>query len=124
MWVIIQGIPLNTSQKELQRFLKRQLGHKRWFGLPLRQPIRLKSAAILRMTDRLTGKVECHGLAQLETLDRDIEALRTLNGHQLHGRRVTVRKYYHRSARPQRGGRNMPSLKSERRRLDLHIEMS
>ncbi|WP_029134462.1 RNA recognition motif domain-containing protein [Sedimenticola selenatireducens] len=124
MWVIIQGIPLNTTQKELQRFLKRQLGHKGWFGLPVRQQTRLKSAAILRMTDRVTGIVECHGLAQLETLDHDMETLRTLNGHQLHGRAVTVRKYYHRSARPQGARRNIPSLKSERRRLDLHVEMA
>jgi hypothetical protein len=123
MWVIIQGIPLDTTQKELQRFLNRQLGHKRWFGLPVGQRNRLKSSAILRMTDRVTGDVECHGLAQLDTAERDDETLRNLNGHLLHGRRVTVRKYYHRAARPRGTGRIAGSLRLERRRANLHIEM-
>lgn len=123
MWVIIQGLPLHTTQEELQRFLNRRLGQKRWFGLPVRQTNRLKSSAILRMTDRATGDVECHGLAQLETAERDEETLRNLNGHQLHGRQVTVRKYYHRAAMPRGAARIAGSLRSERRRADLHIEM-
>jgi len=124
MWVIIQGIPLKTTRKELRRFLKRQLGNKRWFGLPIRQQRRLKSAAILKMTDRLTGEVEYYGLAQLETRDHDEEALRTLNGHRLHGRTVTVRKYYHRSAKTHQPGRQSRPSRPERRRLDLHVEMA
>jgi hypothetical protein len=127
MWVIIPGIPLSTSQSELRQFLNRRLKRKGWLGLSIRRRNRLKSYSILRMTDQLTGSVECHGLAELETAGRDEETLRNLNGHQLHGRTVAVRKYYHRStkARPVAypEGRGSPSGRPERRRPELHIEM-
>jgi hypothetical protein len=66
-------------------------------------------------------------LAELETAGRDEETLRNLNGHQLHGRTVAVRKYYHRSTRAPRVAhleeRGSPSGRPERRRPGLHIEM-
>ncbi|WP_260291267.1 hypothetical protein [Sedimenticola hydrogenitrophicus] len=127
MWVIIQGIPPSTSQSELRQFLNRRLKRKGWLGLAIRRRNRLKSFSILRMTDRQTGSVECHGLAELETAGRDEETLRNLNGHQLHGRTVAVRKYYHRSASAHREAlkkeRESQFGRPERRRPGLYIEM-
>lgn len=120
MWVIIQGIPPGTSQRELRQFVNRRLSRRGWLGLTMGRHNRLKSFSILRMTERLTGAVECHGLVELETAGRDEEVLRKLNGHQLHGQRLTVRKYYHRSNRARRESR---PAQAERRRPDLLIEM-
>ena len=127
MWIIIQGIPLSTTQKELNQFLNKQISCKGWFRFSSKAEIRLKTISILRMTDRASGDIECHGLAELETEKPEEEALRLLNGHQLGGRTIPVRKYYHRASRAvqrdkQRSGRT-PLDQIERRRPSLHIEM-
>ncbi|MCW8889222.1 MAG: RNA-binding protein [Sedimenticola sp.] len=127
MWIIIQGIPLTTTQRELNQFLNKQISCKGWFGLSSRSDFRLKTFSILRMTDRASGEMECHGLAELETARPEEEVLKQLNGHRLHGRVITVRKYYHRSSRSiqrmdQMGGPS-GSEHNERRRPYLHIEM-
>ncbi|WP_428623385.1 hypothetical protein [Sedimenticola sp.] len=123
MWIIIQGIPLTTNQQELQQFLSQRLKCGSWFGLPFKRRSGLKSVSILKMTDRLTGEVECHGLAELDTLTPNEETLRSLNGHPFRGRRVTIRKYYHRSSKPAQKVRGSQPVQPERRRPDLHIEM-
>ncbi|TVO74246.1 hypothetical protein [Sedimenticola selenatireducens] len=127
MWIIIQKIPLTTTQRELNLFLNKQINGNRWFGLSSNQQTRLKSFSILRMTDRTSGEIECHGLAEVETSKPEEEMLRVLNGHQLHGQTIAVRKYYHRSnistqTAHTKSTSSFPGLR-DRRRHSLHIEM-
>ncbi|MCW8921575.1 MAG: RNA-binding protein [Sedimenticola sp.] len=127
MWIIIQGIPLTTTQRELNQFLNNQLNGRSWLGFNRNPAIRLKSFSILKMTDRSSGTMECHGLAELETKKPDEETLQALNGHQLQGRTIAVRKYYHRSSRriaKRDANQGLCSpVQQERRRPYLHIEM-
>ena len=128
MWVIIQRIPLSTTQRELNLFINKQLDSRGWFGLAFNQKTTLKSFSILKMTDRLTGSIECHGLAELDTTTPEEDTLKALNGHQLHGKTVAVRKYYHRSStRPQdlssSHNDGLIAELQERRRPNLYIEM-
>jgi len=124
MWVIIQQIPPATTNQELSRFISRRLGRRGWLRTSLGKHNGLKSHSILRMTDRVTGIVECHGLAELADDRPEEETLKSLNGHRLNGRRVSVRKYYHRGG-PSRASEQavLPAGIRERRRTDLHIEM-
>lgn len=127
MWVIIQQIPAATTSQELSRFLSRRLGRRGWLRTSLGRHNSLKSFSILRMTDRVTGSVECHGLAELVDDRPEEETLKSLNGHRLNGSPVSVRKYYHRSS-PVHATRasqalQLPGGTHERRRPDLHIEM-
>lgn len=124
MWVIIQQIPTATTNQELSRFISRRLGRRGWLRTSLGKHSGLKSYSILRMTDRVTGIVECHGLAELADDRPEEETLKSLNGHRLNGRPVAVRKYYHRNA-PARASEPaaLPAGIRERRRSDLHIEM-
>ncbi|MCW8907130.1 MAG: hypothetical protein OQL28_07760 [Sedimenticola sp.] len=124
MWVIIQQIPTATTNQELSRFLSRRLGRRGWLRTSLGKHNGLKSHSILRMTDRVTGIVECHGLAELADDRPEEETLKSLNGHRLNGRRVAVRKYYHRNAQSRASEPAvLPGGVRERRRSDLHIEM-
>lgn len=124
MWVIIQQIPAATTNQELSRFISRRLGRRGWLRTSLGKHSGLKSYSILRMTDRVTGIVECHGLAELADDRPEEETLKSLNGHRLNGRPVAVRKYYHRSAPARASGPTaLPAGIRERRRSDLHIEM-
>ncbi|MCW8945124.1 MAG: hypothetical protein OQL27_10160 [Sedimenticola sp.] len=127
MWIIIQRIPLTTTQRELNQFLNKQIIGKSWFSLSANPEIRLKTFSILRMTDRSSGKVECHGLAELESQKPEEETLQLLNGHKLRGQTIFVRKYYHRTSRStletKLANNAIPSEKNERRRPYLHIEM-
>lgn len=124
MWVIIQQISPATTNQELSRFISRRLGRRGWLRTSLGKHSGLKSHSILRMTDRVTGIVECHGLAELADDRPEEETLKSLNGHRLNGRQVAVRKYYHRSGSARaKELAALPGGIGERRRSDLHIEL-
>jgi hypothetical protein len=127
MWIIIQKIPLTTTQRELNQFLNKQISGNRWFGMLFGQQTQLKNFSILRMTDRTSGEIECHGLAEVETSKPEEEMLKVLNGHQLHGQTIAVRKYYHRSNKNAQiaSAKNTSRFPGQydRRRPSMHIEM-
>ena len=118
MWILITRIEPSTTHDEIYRFAKKGL-RGRW---PLISPAsrgRAKRCGILRISDRRSKFMECHGLVSIEPIKSAMEAIERLNGISFHGNPVTVRRYFSRSTERDRRNhfdqQSVPEHKDRRR---------
>jgi hypothetical protein len=125
MWIFIKGIPATTTPKALGQFLNKRL-NRNWMAQAFFEP-EIRQCAILRITDRDTNSVEYHGLAEIESPKPDNSTIEQLSGQTLLGKKISIRKYYHRTTcdnpwhqgtidvvrEIKRGDRRRPNLKIE-----------
>ena len=126
MWVFIKEIPPTTTNRALGQFLHKKI-NRNWVTQAFFQS-ELKQCSILRITDENTGTIECHGLAEIESLKPDSIMIAQLDGQSFLGKSVRVRKYYHRatcdSPRHQGTTNMVKEIKQgNRRRSNLRIEV-
>ena len=117
--LFLSAVPPGATRKELKRFVREGLVEAgyRGFGLLLA----ISRCSIFRLTDPVTGKSECHGLVQVKPASVALKAIDILNGKQLKGAKMAVRRYH------QRGNIGYsyawPRRLQERRRDALFIDL-
>ena len=93
--LFLRDLPPDTSRKDLLAFVRDALRAAGVRGMPL---ISLCSnCQIMRITDPAAGTVEYHGLIEIQPARIVIQAIEVLNGRELKGRPIEVRRYRHRS---------------------------
>lgn len=128
--LFLRGLPPNTSRKDLLAFVRNALREAGVRGMPL---ISLCSnCQIMRLTDPAAGTVEYHGLIEVQPARIVLQAIQILNGRELKGTSIEVRRYRHRSPWGERRLRRQGSEGAgavvaqplvERRREGLRIEL-
>ncbi|MCB1851679.1 MAG: RNA-binding protein [Gammaproteobacteria bacterium] len=96
MWLIVTRIPAGTNHAGLKKFVSRGMNDK-WFFLPLRNRGEIKKCDILRISHPATKSVEYHGLLLVQPIKKALTAIEQLDGTQLDGETVDVRRYVHRT---------------------------
>lgn len=124
--LFLRGLPQDLTCKELKTFVQ---GAVREPGI---RPFALKTAvcncSIVRITDPHSGVSELHGPVEVQPATVAVRAIEQLNGQELKGARVEVRRYHHRSLLRDRRREVEASIGSdnrlrERRRKNLKIEL-
>lgn len=126
MWIFIKEIPATTTQRSLAQFLNKSLGNHKI--LNIFSSTELKQCSVLKITDPGTGESEFHAVAEIESSKPEPETLRLLDGQQLQGRRLEVRKFHHRATSAEAWQYNPIDKQQEIRRCDrrrdnLQIEL-
>ena len=118
MWIFIRHIHKGTTRKELGRFVNKGL-RPPWMLIPLPSPAKLKRCEILQINHPETKTTEYHGLVQIEPSLAALPVIERLNGRQMQGKLIEVRKYFRRSSyRDRRHLFDDPPTQPERRRRD------
>jgi RNA recognition motif-containing protein len=129
MLIFIRVLPESVTRDDLYQFASRAVRSpwSRMFG----QRGRIKGVDILKITDQERGSVAYHGLVDIEPAKSAMIAIKRLDGSEINGKRVLVRKYYTRSRyRDRRGQMPQPAALTilnrrlkDRRRPQLSKEM-
>lgn len=126
MMLFLPGLPQHLTRKELKAFV--QAGLKSPEDRPFSVKANVCACTILRITDQCDGNIEHHGLVEVQPAKAAIRAIDELNGRELNGTRIQVRRYHHRSPLRDRRRNQAPpeqaeNRKQERRRRDLKIDL-
>jgi hypothetical protein len=117
--LFLSAVPPGATRREIRQFVRQGLLEAGYRGLA--QLLAISRCSIVRLTDPVTGKSECHGLVQVKPASVALKAIDTLNGKELKGAKMSVRRYY------QRGniGYSDASLRclKERRRDTLLVDL-
>ena len=124
--LVVTGLSDGVTRKELKsifRHLIKSSWRARWSGQGL-----IRSCDIVRITDRDTGKVEYHGLVELQPAKLALRAIRELSGTEIGGKPVRISRYQHRSPlrdqlRYAPEGEPAEPVRDERRWPNLAIEL-
>jgi hypothetical protein len=93
--LFLRGLPENLTQKELKAFILPAI--RKGSGRSIGPKAAVSSCTILRMADPMSGTVEFHGLVEIQPAKVAMHAIVELNGRELKGRKVEVRRYHSRS---------------------------
>ena len=97
MWIFLRQIPKGTTCKELDKFVYK--GRQPfWIFFPLASHAKIKRCEILRIFNPETKITEYHGLIQVEPIKSALPLIERLNGRELQGKPIEVRKYIRRSS--------------------------
>ncbi|HYN78094.1 MAG TPA: RNA-binding protein [Lamprocystis sp. (in: g-proteobacteria)] len=127
--LFLSPLPPNFTRRDLKAFLCRELRKVGVRGIPL---FRLcTNCSILRITDRAAGTVEYHGLVEVRPARVAMQAVQLINGTEVNGTLIEVRRYRHRSlwgehrhrSNAGQGGPLVAHPLTERRRAHLHLEL-
>jgi hypothetical protein len=117
--LFLSAVPPGATRKELRQFVRQGLVEAGYRGVTLL--LAISRCSICRLTDPITGKSECHGLVQIKPASVALKAIDILNGKELKGAKMVVRRYY------QRGSIGYsyasPRRLQERRRAALFTEL-
>jgi hypothetical protein len=127
--LFLRNLPPNTSRKDLKSFVHRELQRAGVTGLPLFNLC--TNCSILRVQGLGAGTIEYHGLVEVQPARIALLAIDILNGKQMHGAAIEVRRYRHRSqwgehrqrSEPFLGGALLAVPLTERRRANLKIDL-
>jgi hypothetical protein len=127
--LFVRHLPRNVSRRDLKAFVHSEL---RRVGVRGTLLLHLCSdCRILRVTDTAKGSQQYHGLVEIQPAGLALQAIDLLNGKQLCGKPVEVRRYRNRSPWGQHrarladdasGTNEMPPM-IERRRQSLRIDL-
>ena len=122
MWIFIRQIPKGTSREELRKFVTK--GQKpSWMFLPIPSRTKVKRCEILQIFNPGAKTIEYHGLAQIDPSKAALPIIARLNGCELKGKPVEVRKYFRRSShRDRRRSLDVRALEHDNRRQDRRRE--
>lgn len=120
MKAIFLFIPTNTTLKELKRFARSGLGS--WFNFGRNRKI--TKSEILDIYDEAKDTHGTHGVVTFATREDGQQAIEALDGKELNGKPVEVRKYHHRSPSDKRVHRvsGGSDIYRDSRRKELNIE--
>lgn len=124
--LFLSRLPHGVTRKELKAFVQSALhGDTR---LPFARTTAVCNCSILRITDPTNGSSELHGLVEVQPAKAAMQAIEELNGKELKGTPIEVRRYHHRSPLRDRRTPGAPVQEAEkrageRRRKDLRIEL-
>ena len=95
MWIFLRQIPKGITCKELDKFVCKG---RQPFGMffPLASHVKIKRCEILRIFNPGAKITEYHGLIQIEPVKAALPLIERLNGRELQGKPIEVRKYYRR----------------------------
>jgi hypothetical protein len=125
--IFVRGLPENLTPKELKAFVLAEVHAAQGRAAKIRGSV--SSCTILRMSDPHSGAEEYHGLVEVQPAKAAMQAIAQLNGRELKGRKLEVRRYHSRSAlRDQRsqGHPLVPEADKEmggERRRNLKIDL-
>lgn len=124
--LFVRNLPSSITRRDLKHFIQRELRKAGIRGFPLLSTC--TNCSILRITDPATGKREYHGLVEMQPARIALQAISVLNGKEINGTPMEVRRYRHRSAWGERRSRGSSggigtSVLPERRRPNLKIEL-
>ncbi|MCP4946974.1 MAG: hypothetical protein GY923_05660 [Aestuariibacter sp.] len=95
MWIFLRQIPKGTTGKELGKFVSKGQQPFRTFS-PLPSRAKIKRCEILQIFNPETQITEYHGLIQIDPFKAALPLIERLNGRELQGKPIEVRKYYRR----------------------------
>lgn len=94
--LFLRDLPPDISRKDLLAFVRDALRSAGLRGMPL---IKMCSnCQIMRIIDPTAGTVEYHGLIEIQPARIVVQAIAVLNGRELAGHPIEVRRYRHRSS--------------------------
>ncbi len=96
MWLLLRQIPKGVTCKELEKFVGKGL-QPSWMLFPLQSHSILKRCEILQIFNPETKTTEYHGLVQIDP-GKATALIKRLNGRNLLGTPIEVRKYIRRSS--------------------------
>ena len=122
MWIFIRQIPKGTTRKELGKFVSKGL-RPSWIFFPLPSHVKVKRCEILQISNPETKTTEYHGVVQIDPSSAALLVIERLDGRELQGKLVEVRKYFRRSSyRDRRRILSEQKLQQENRRQDRRRE--
>ena len=127
--LFLSPIPPNTSRRDIKSFVQQELARAGVCGLPLFNLC--TNCRILCITDLTAGTIEYNALVEVRPARIAMQAIQILNGKDLNGSPLKVRRYRHRSSwgehrhrsDPIRGGALVAQPLVERRRANLRIDL-
>lgn len=130
--LFLRGLPQDLTSRELKSYVQAAVRdpNPRAFAFTAA----VGNCSILRLTDRTTGASELHGLVEVQPAMAAMRAIEELNGKELKGVAIEVRRYHHRSLLRDRRQDQVPfgnadtvedadNRRQERRRRNLKIEL-
>jgi RNA recognition motif-containing protein len=132
--LFIKGLPESATQADIESLFER-LGSPRW-RVRLTGQGGVCSCDIVRIVNRESELIEYHAMVEIQPAKLALRAIRELNGALVHGQRIELHRYHHRSPIRDRRrqsfeeevtknflqpGDNRRSL--ERRRRNLRIDL-
>jgi RNA recognition motif-containing protein len=124
--LFVRNLPTSVTRRDLRQFIQRELKQAGIRGLPLMSTC--TSCCILQITDPATGSREYHGLVEMQPARIALQAIAILNGKEIAGTPMEVRRYRHRSTWGMYNGCLLGQSSEadaihERRRPNLRIEL-
>mgnify|MGYP001025961580 FL=1 len=116
--LFLPSLPESATRKDVKQFVRDGLAESGYHGLALYSAV--TSCTILCVTDPVSGKSECHGLVQIRPAKAAMQAIEALNGKELLGSKVEVRRYHQRSGLP---SALASAAQKERRRRELKLDL-
>ena len=95
MMLFLRGLPENLTRKELKAFIQSAVKSAGNRSFSFKATV--CTCTILRITDRSNGTVEHHGLVEVQPAKAAMQAIEELNGKELKGVPIEVRRYHHRT---------------------------
>jgi hypothetical protein len=124
--LFVRGLPEDVSGKELKHFI--QTAVRELDSRPFSLKATVCNCNIVCVSDREDDSRNYHGLVEVQPAKAAIDAIGALNGRELRGHKIEVRRYQHRS--PLRDQRDEPAGYTgesadlyERRRRNLRIDL-
>ncbi len=96
MWILLRHIPKGTTRQDLSKFVNKGLKPS-WVFLPFLSHAKVKRCEILQIQNPRTKTIEHHGLVQIDPSKEALQVIERLNGRELRGKFIEVRKYFRRS---------------------------
>jgi hypothetical protein len=123
--LFLRGLPADLTRKELKTFVQTAVREPGVRGFTLKNAV--CNCSIVRITDPGSGRSEIHGLVEVQPATAGVRAIEQLNGQELKGARIEVRRYHHRSLlrdrRQETEGIGAENRSGERRRKNLKVEL-
>jgi len=116
--LFLPSLPESATRKDVKQFVRDGLAESGYHGLALFGAV--TRCSILCVTDPVSGKSECHGLVQIRPAKAAMQAIEALNGKELLGSKVEVRRYHQRSGLP---SALASAAQKERRRRELKLDL-
>lgn len=126
LMLFLRGLPQDLTHKKLKLFVQGAVKDLDRDAFSVKATV--CTCSIIRISDPDCGECELFGLVEIQPAKAAMHAIEVLNGKDLNGELVEVRRYHHRT--PLRERRLQPSSlappnkrKGERRRTNLRFEL-
>ena len=97
MWLFLRQIPKGTTREKLGGFVSKGLKPS-WILFQLFPKAKVERCEILQIFNPDTKSIEYHGLAAINPSKAALPVMERLNGRELQGKPIEVRKYFRRSS--------------------------